>query len=414
MRPPRSTRPVLVFAGLALLALPLPGRPDAPSGAVQEVEQAEQAEDPPLREPGRRRAVNGVGSVHCTSTLTLEAFPDAPQRMEMTYVFPDRVRWRMTPAQSSDPRQRRLWYRWGSKLWHVAPGSERSVVTPREERPLDLLRMELRRVALIWPADLDWEGSKTLQRAVLKGLGEIRAELDAETGRPNALEFRVATAEESPPVERAPDERLEKIRWKEQERRHWPSSWAIVVGGEQVASEKFDLILPKARYVDSYFKPLDRRDTLITSPPSEPREMPLAARIVHRSPLAEGTGWKAAFADADERLERWRKKLEGTGRELSSRAAFQLDAEGRPVAVELRLGGLSEGPLPEGWQRLEGGKGLSVLMQGLRGLNAALLDDLMARVPEGHRAGTPYVRVQREAEGRIGLVQLVLPFVPRE
>ena len=33
---------------------------------------------------------------------------------------------------------------------------------------------------------------------------------------------------------------------------------------------------------------------------------------------------------------------------------------------------------------------------------------------EGHRAGTPYVRVQREAEGRIGLVQLVLPFVPRE
>ncbi len=414
MRPPRSTRPVPLFAGLVLLALPLPGCPDAPSAAVQEVEQVEQAEDPPPRGPGRRRAVNGVGGVTCTSTLTLEAFPDAPQRMEMTYVFPDRVRWRMAPAQSRDPRQRRLWYRWGSELWRVEAGSERSIPTPPEERALELLRMELRRVALIWPADLDWKGSKTLQRAELKGLGEIRAELDAETGRPTALEFRIATEDEGPPVERAPDERLEEIRWKEQERRHWPGSWAIVVGGEKVAGEEFDQILPKARYVDSYFKPLDRRDTLVTSPPSEPREMPLAARIVHRSPLDAGTDWKTAFATADERLEGWRKKLEGTGRELSTRATFQLDRQGRPVAVELRLLGLPEGPLPEGWRRLEGGKGLSILMRGLRGLNAAQLDELLDRIPEGHRAGTPYARIQREAEGRIGLVQLVLPLVPRE
>ena len=72
--------------------------------------------------------------------------------------------------------------------------------------------------------------------------------------------------------------------------------------------------------------------------------------------------------------------------------------------------------LPEGWDRLEGADGLTMLQDGLAGLENHALPALRALVPEGSRAGTPYALVQHEedGEGGIRLVQVVLPLVGGE
>jgi len=421
--PSIETRLVLAAWSLALLALPTPGPAPTPSdqggGAPrQEVERAEEEDEnvepapEPPRPPGRRRAVGGLGAVHCSSTITLDAQPDSPLRLETTYAFPDRVRWSMSNAKATDPRQRRQWFRFGTALWRIDPGSERSIPSPPEERALTLLQMELRRVALVWPADLEWTTAEGIATARLAGLGELRAELDAATGRPSALELRVLEEGDGAAGEPSHVERFEELRWREQAEREWPSSWVISVDGARVGRETFDELRPGGRYLDAYFQPVDRRDSS-AAPAAETRKIALAPRIARRKALEAGVGWPAAFATADEELERCRKALAGSGWHLSTHPAFEVDREGRPTAVVLRLEEGTEGPLPEGWQRLEGGEGLSVLMRGLRGLTAARLEDLATEIPAGRRGGVPYARVER-ADGKIGLVQLVLPILAGE
>lgn len=425
MLPLAPTRTLLALAvwSLSFPTLPTPGPAPVPldergAESHQEVERADQKgeelePEPELpRPPGRRRAIGGLGAVYCTSTITLDAHPDSPLRLETTYAFPDRVRWLMSNANGTDPRQRRQWFRFGTSLWRIDPGSERSVPSPPEERTLTLLQMELRRVALIWPADLEWIAGDGVCTVRLAGLGELRAELDAATGRPSALELRVLEESEGSTGKPLRTERFEGILWREQAKREWPSSWVISVDGERIGRETFDELRPGGRYLDAYFQPVDRRDSS-AAPAAEARAIALAPRVARRTALEAGTSWPAAFTAADEEVERCRKALAGSGWHLSTHPAFELDREGRPIAVVLRLEEGTEGPPPEGWRRLEGGEGLSVLMQGLRGVNAAQLEDLATRIPAGRRGGVPYARVER-ADGKIGLVQLVLPILAGE
>ena len=146
--------------------------------------------------PERRRAINGIASVYSKSTLVFPKAPDQRFESEATFVFPDRARWRISRLPEvqvdgstgtpnvEDRRARSLRFRWGTGIWVVDYGKIESQSFQDEQRRLALLQLELRRVAMIWPAELDWKTTENARTADLPGLGRLQVELDVETGRP--------------------------------------------------------------------------------------------------------------------------------------------------------------------------------------------------------------------------------------
>ena len=137
--------------------------------------------EPEFTPPPRRRAIDGIGSVTSVSTLTFPSQPDLVYQLDATYVFPQRARWRMAPhvkpektkpgktkLETTQQRQsRRLQYRCGDGVWTTPLGKTASEAYAGDEKRKTLLQFELRRVALIWPAELEWTGEGQTRRVEL-------------------------------------------------------------------------------------------------------------------------------------------------------------------------------------------------------------------------------------------------------
>lgn len=358
--------------------------------------------------PGPLRAVDGLSAFQSRSRLTYAQPGVKSYQLEATYAFPERARWRMEPERARGDRStRRMHFQFGSELWLVREGKNASIAFLGEEKRLTALQLELRRVAMTWPAELEWTGEGKQRRAELPDLGILVAEIDPDTERPVAIESRLSEEEVY--------ERLEGIEWQEIEKRPWPASWTLLNRGTPIWRETFLQIIPGGRFLESYFQPPDRREPGDGHFSAQPQRVELPPRVVHARALEVDSTWDQALAAAGQELAIWKKRLDGQGLRLDERPVFRLSPRGLPIAVELRL----EEPLqelPEGWIRLEGGDGLSVLQEGLAGLEGNALPTLRREVPEGSQAGTPYALVGREegGEGGIGLVQVVLPLVGGE
>jgi hypothetical protein len=392
-----------IFLATLLLCLPFSSwdRQDSGDDPGKESEKAPPQEGP--EEPGPRRAIAGLSSIQYRSTITMASDPRLSAESVVTFVFPDRAHLRIEPvAEKVDPLQRRIQYRWGSQQWVVLPGASKSKALEGQEHRQGLLQLALRRVLLTWPAELEWQGTGEVRTAKLPDFGKLVVAIDPATGRPSRIESEFA--------EGRPLERLAKIRWRKDGKRYWPISWTLFVEGREIWSEKIEVVRPGARFLDSFFKPLDQRDLQAGDPASTPRETPFPPRVIRTRTLPEGAGWDRAFALAKEETATWTERLKGGGYPLDSHPTFQIDRRGRPTAIELRLKGLPE-KVPEGWRRVEGGRGLTQLLPGLSALEGGTLDRLFTLVPRTSRAGTPYVRV-RGSSKESGMVRLVLPLLP--
>jgi hypothetical protein len=369
------------------------------AAAARPVEASPRQDVQAAREPGRASSEDGllprrpIGALHgfeSRSALRYAAAPDVERTFEAFYVFPDRARWEFELADGS---QRRV-FRLGPDAFFAADRASQPLGEPQHVRLVG--EMELRRATMLWPDGFAWrpvEGGDAggQDREVdLCEPGRLRA-VAGEGGRPVQVQLLGPDGTEL--------EAYRAIRWQEVAGRTWPQSMELWHAGARLWTETVEHVAP-ARYVDAFFVPPDRR------PQAGGGQVPegvqsLPASTVLRVPL-ERSGWDEAIA-AERRLRgEWTGKL--SGHELAPRPAFELDPEGRPVAVLLRVESLLEPP-PAGWRRLPGREGLSLFLR-LADLDAGHLERLRAGLPEASRALAAYALVDTEKR----LAQLVLPF----
>jgi len=297
-----------------------------------------------------------------------------------------------------------LRFRSGENLWRVDPGAERSVRMQDPERGEALMMFELRRVAMIWPAELKWSGTGTRREAELPGVGTLHADLDAESGRPVRIEGRLEAETNF--------ESLEDIEWRQDGKRFWPRSWKLHVGGSLQWTEVIDEVDLRMRLLDSFFVPADRRVASGGVVPIESQRVDLPPRIVWRTELPQDAGWDSALKRAEEERRRWDAKLSAGGLSVDSKPAFRLDPKAKPMELELRLSSLPE-ELPDGWQRSEAGQALAVMLPRVGAVTSLQLARMNEEIPPGRIALRPYALVQRRPDGG-EMVQIVLPHVASE
>lgn len=389
---------------------------------VDEKAAAEEAKpaEPEFTPPPRRRAIDGIGSVTSVSTLTFPSQPDLVYQLDATYVFPQRARWRMAPyvkpekakpgktkVETTQQRQsRRLQYRCGDGVWTTPLGKTASEAYEGDEKRKTLLQFELRRLALIWPGELEWTGEGQTRRAELPDLGVLEAQLDETSGRPTSLSSS------------APDgsagETLSKIEWStpEEGQRTWPVSWQLELDGQLIWKETFVKVIGGLKYNEAFFLPFDRRvrkgaRSGVAADNIQHIQVPEVA--VWRQDLSKEarTDWDLALKEAREALAGWTPVFEGSRLTLDPRPCFLLNQEAQPTRIELHLTNMPADP-PTGWFAQGGFKAVRAIMTGLDSLDAASLRRLQARVPEGHQPGGPWVVVQLTESG-VGLTQVIFP-----
>jgi hypothetical protein len=401
-----NARPRTLFA-LAAAAIPFAGR--LPSDGSQD------------REPS---VAVGVG-LSAVSRIVYDDEPDAPHRLEVVYVRPDRARWRIDRI-GGKPLERLVEYRLGERVLQLAPQGLASREIPASERDAVLLRMELRRAVLEWPAGFAWgperesargsDGARSREAPVPRvdgsetRIGRLEAQLDDE-GLPTRV--RALTAAD---VEQ---EALAIDAWSASTgpgRRH-PLRMRLLVDEREVWSETIESLQEPVRYLDLFFLPPDRRAPRGGTPPggSPIRSLDLVGITFRLHALEPGTEWDAAQERARAWIDAATEELAGAGIAVDRTPTFEISARGEPLRCVVRLAERRESP-PEGWTSLGDRPGLLTLLPDLAALTPAAVEALVRAVPVDARPGTPYVRLSPSG-GTLPGVQLALPLdlgEPRE
>jgi hypothetical protein len=390
-----------------------------------------EAAKPEFTPPGKRRAINGVASITGLTYLVFPSAPDQAYQLEFTYVFPDRVRWHMAPkVEGSDPEEknnrplrrtqnerlanrgsRRLMYRFGAGAWSIEPGQTSSAPYEGDQQRITLLQFELRRCALIWPAEFEWATDGQLRRTEIEGLGTLEVELDEESGLP--LLMRSIDADGTV------REEYKSIQWQERQpdadakTPPAPKSWQLHVAGKHIWTEEFQNLRTGLRYNDAFFKPFDRRKKtrMVSSPQDGVEQIEIPRLSVWREDLsAEAKAdWNLALEQARKAIAIWKPQLEGTDMLLDERPAFLLDDQGKPLRLELRMKGVADYP-PARWFTQWGIPALRQARVGTDGLDENLIKRVSSKAPKSMAASTALLVVQLTASGA-GVTQLMVPLI---
>jgi len=349
------------------------------------------------------------------SNLEFPSLPDQPHVLDATYAFPDRARWRIAPQpkptapgerQSAEVRRqdRRMRFRWGDGVWAVEPGETGSRRFEGEDRRLALLRIEMRRIAYLWPAELEWKGEGSQRVALLPQVGQLVAWLDPEHGRPVRLESRDADG--------TPRERFENITWRTEGERQWPQAWELWSGETLIWKEHIGSVHTSRKLKDAFFLPGDQRQGRVTSVKSLNRlqvddvQVP-KFRAWRRWLEKDEKNWEKAVEIGRLELSNWSKAFQGTRYRLDDRPYFYVDQGCKPFMLEVRILNELDDPPPE-WILQGGFPALRTALTGLDKLNPTNLSRLNSRVPKNLSSGGAYAAIQL-TEGGTGIIQLVLP-----
>ena len=378
---------------------------DAPPN-VQETPEAP-------RPPGRRRAIAGLGGFVSRSKLVYPSLPETPYQLEATYVFPGRARWLLQPwpkpvaegtvPEPPDRRQRTLRFQFGEGIWALDPGKLASRTFVDEELRLTRLQLELRRVAMTWPAEHEWVADGDRRSVALEGLGVLVASL-GENGQ-----LRELASSDAGGTKR---ERLAKLRWSEpaaEGARIWPVSWEFHYGDSLIWHETIESVEVASKLSELFFLPPDRRGpgARVSLPAGAVQRLDLPAVAAWSEELNDAArdAWPLALAAARTALARWEETL---GPDVvAERPAFHLDAAGRPIRIELRLRSVPSA-LPEGWRTTEAGPAMRRILTGLDGVDAAAIRALGEGLAPAERPGPAHLVVQLVGDGA-GLTQLIVP-----
>jgi len=347
-------------------------------------------------EPDERAPIAGLVGFHAVSRID---FGQAQNRLTADYVFPDRARWHFESYEAKERSEHLFLYRRGALVWQFAQG--RSQALEGAERDAVLLQMELRRAVMLWPDGFSWGETAG-------GLREAQVTPDSRCGG-TAIGRLVATMQEGRPARiTAHDvsglalETLELTSSEERNGRPWPAGLALLGGdGKRQFQETIESVETRVRFLELYFIPPDRRPGTAGAPGTgvvATNVVPMTYRV--RS-LASGTSWSQATRQARQ----WIAEERAPGIEVDPVPTFEVTAEGQPARCLVRLA-VAADPPPEGFVTVPEGIGFLLSLPGLEALDRSLLDSLIARVPEGHSPGTPYLRVHDRARMPI---ELVLP-----
>ncbi|MFT7668848.1 MAG: hypothetical protein ACI8X5_001548 [Planctomycetota bacterium] len=362
------------------------------------------AQDLPEK-PARRRAIDGIASIYSHSTLEFPSAPDTKYECEATFVFPDRARWRIgLNSDESDYRARSIRFHWGAGLWLTDMNKRNSVEMSEDARRTTLMQLELRRVAMIWPAELEWKTDGDLRIAQLPGLGSLHAQIDPKSKRPIQIESHW--------LDGKLNERLDKIAWRAEKEQFWPASWELVYGGKIAWKETFDKVQSGGKFLETYFIPIDRRTqggtTTVRATGPQPFSMPKTCVWSKELSEAAQKSWEVALVEARAAIEQCQADAEGQHLTIDARPGFNLNSKALPTNVELRLKSMPE-EVPKGWSVQGEVSGLRMISTGTGELTEASIQKLREQLPPGSKAGKPYAIVQLTDQGS-GITQILLPF----
>jgi len=357
--------------------------------------------------PGAQRGVRGVGGLCAVTRVRFRAEPDAPHLFTTTFSLPQRAEHRVLREGSG---ARTIEWRYGDLAFSLPQGSGSSLQLEGKQRERLLRHLDLRLATFLWPEAFAWEGQGAERTAALPsngaGLGSLVASMDAEGERPTQVVVRDPAG--------VPLERLQIHSWNELEPRSWPAELSFDQFVDGVATPIWSEVLVSAstaaRFQDEYFLPPDRRpeeggglETIspehVLLPPVTQRTLPLD--------LQPGTSWIEALGVARELQEQERLRGGVEQAPLAPELVLELDEQGLPIALLLRLQGAPE-PAPDGWERIPGREGWSLRIDAPLGPDPSWLQLLRRQAGAAGATTRAYARVN-EAAGRSSRLQLVLP-----
>ena len=319
--------------------------------------------------PPPRRAIAGIAGFQTNSRVVYAAEPGKVHSLSATYLFPDRVRIRLSLEQGKHT-DRVLLYRYGEQGFFI----DERVANSREldgDELLDLrLQTELRRALFLWPDGFPWRGDGKERSAVLEGQGLLVAQLGSD-GRPTSMKSLDLAAK--------PVESIQAITWKKTGARQFPGQLELWSDGRRISTEDVLEVETSLNYVDAYFLPPDRR-----APAGPDASHPGFASIkaidmpamwefrVELDASLEPT-LLSARAAADAARAVWKSR----GVAMLDETVLELDRAARPTAVLLRAG--SAGTFaPEGWLRRAEGPAWSLALSRTLEADPILISALVA------------------------------------
>jgi hypothetical protein len=308
--------------------------------------------------PPTAAPVAGMRGAGGRSLLARVSSPGTPGRFEFDYSFPDRARWFL--EDEGAPRTRVASYRYGENVWSLEAGATTSAALEGAERARLAVSMELRRALLLWPHGFAWSDGGTVRRATPRLPGSEDASLEVrldDDGVPVRFTARDAVGEELEAlaiVERAPDTGD-------------PARLELHVGGELVWREELESVRRSVVALDRLFVPTDRLPPPPDAGPTEVLAIELPARCVRAYPIPAGT-------TPPELEEQLRSSTNGS---LADESLLQLDRDGTPEALVMRLAGLPDPP-PEGWRTDPGGPAVTAFVANRSAVGAALIERMRA------------------------------------
>ena len=358
--------------------------------------------DGELALPAAAHALAGLHGVKTTSRIRLAAAPDDPHELQVILAFPDRQRWTLR----SEARQhlRRIEYRFGEHAFALPPGEAGAARMPEEaaivgaSRAAFLRRCALRQAAFLWPEGAAWTGDGATRTAPVlatarataddgpepAALGDLLVELD-DAGRPVAFSSRDADG--------ALEEELAITAWSTVGGREWPARLHLSVAGAPVWDEEVLSVAPTVRFRDRVFVPESHASLLRAFARPLPLRLPAAA--TRRSALDPGSTWTDALDQA--RAEH--RAATDIGLELFTSPWLELNSEGEPTAVLLRLAASQHAP--DGWSPGPAAEAIAIELDGLDAPGPKDRERVRAAIPEGRslagwtaRVGERGIRLQ--------------------
>ena len=345
----------------------------------------------------------GLAGLVCVSELVYPGAEDETAELSATYAG-DRARWLFTRKVGGALR-RALHYRRAGRFFRVSELATESEELIGAQAEAALLGFELRRALLTWPDGFEWSGTGAVREARIPGApAEAALKLEAQLGA------------DGRPVEMAGwrgSERREvyrSIRWREQTGRWTALEMELVRDGATLWRERIRSVDTRARFLDSFFLPPDRRSAVAAQPRVQIGRATLGELppLVGRRFALEARAWPEAVSEARRLAAAARKELEPAELEIDPGADFEVTALGEPTHCLLRLAGEPE-RLPEGWSRTPRRQAGMMHVAGPPPLAPGVLERLFASLPQDARAAKPYVRFPAIA-AEAPVVQLVLPY----
>jgi hypothetical protein len=377
------------------------GSAPAPAGSAPAQSGSAPAPRPELPALPPRAPVAGIAALQTTSSVQFTSAPDVRHTLTTAYAFPARARMHLVRSGDAE-NAREIRYERGNQVFTLAAGESASRELTGGERLTVRRDFAVRRAAYLWPDGVVWERSAGRATATLAdGLGALTARLDAQTGRPLAIEL--ADAQGAVVVA------LQALTWVEDKGRAWPSSCEGWRAGKLEWRETIDERAVNPTLLDAFFAPPDLRDVSAERERvlGVVRSEELPAFASRRTELPAGATWEQALARIAELEQTCTRELALLGLTLDSNRTVEVSDALAPVAVHLRL---TKAPatLPAGFATVPARSGRLMFVEGLAAATVARLGELRRAVPAGANTQTPYLRIARQGDR----VLLVLPLAP--